>query len=792
MLSFTKMASSSSGSSSLPGTNNTWDPRIGWDSSLASLGIIGEAIKEVFAPRDVVDFSFMFEDEESLREFHEQSFPTLEAFGRHFQGPVREGESLDDFEKFREYKDNSEQALLSSWKYARQCQSRGIALRAADVRSEVATKGALASSHMPPLPTSKQTPSRPGAYFGLGSIAKGHQVGLSDWKKASDRKIMTTESKDKIRFVHGVWADLGNQGLQWDETDSITDASNRSHLFLHRMEEYKDNLGPKISAYKRWTEWCWEQSPSIDHKQPTVVQLGSFLLYKTTHGATAAANMRAQLLWWRDKVGVPLPINHPSLTSFKNTRQGHEVNDGVAPQPWHMLALHRLALQKRGMVSTYAAIFVITSGACLRWRHVQRSRVFEVRKNAIVFRCSLGKSRIKGARHPFLSPAPREWIEGQDLSDLVLPFWKKLEEVAGTAYKDKPFLIPNVTATKVDGITLHITPESTIIASEMKCDKGTLIFRALLVEAGVQEEEAARITLKSLRKFMPTAGATFELQPHQLNAIGDWQDTPGNVAGQKGRSTALMPQTYSDVKIDVAYKAKKWLVAGLTTIAETRVPDRRYALSEFLEDEGTYVDIKWFTWDYAMSLSFATHDNYEALVKAVGASANIGKAAREEELSSSPAGAKKRRRESSVQLSLEPPASSSASPEKPLAEGLAPLADATSDAERVLSGAESSEDDVETPQEAAAQIHWFCQTRSTKAHFYKALNSVGHPIPYCHANRNSDLTGSEQKGRNKEPGFPQPPEMIHEGFIVLNMMSKTTCRNCLQKLPESMRSYFPS
>ena len=195
-----------------------------------------------------------------------------------------------------------------------------------------------------------------------------------------------------------------------------------------------------------------------------------------------------------------------------------------------------------------------------------------------------------------------------------------------------------------------------------------------------------------------------------------------------------------------------------------------------------------------MSLSFATHNNYEPLVNAAGSCANIGKAAREEELSSSPAGAKKRRGEglSSLPDKGEPSAADPSSPSKPLVEGLAPLTEAASDAERVLSGAESSEDDVETPMEAAAEMQWFCQTRSSKVHFYKALNSVGHPIPYCHANRGSDLTGSEQDGRPREPGFPNAPEMIHQGFVVLNMMSKTTCKNCLQKIPESMRGYFPA
>ena len=74
----TKMASSSSGSST-----------VSWDPELTSLGVIGIRIKEIYQPADILDFSFAWEDEQALREFHEEFFPKRDAFGSRLTYPCR-------------------------------------------------------------------------------------------------------------------------------------------------------------------------------------------------------------------------------------------------------------------------------------------------------------------------------------------------------------------------------------------------------------------------------------------------------------------------------------------------------------------------------------------------------------------------------------------------------------------------------------------------------------------------------------------------------------------------------
>ena len=635
---------------------------------LSFLGPVGKAISEIFQPKDEHAFSFAFGDERSVREFHEDSFPSLESLRDELDttaGPVRPDGVQDGIpgkilskDAYDSWKIESLVMLTDYWRLTVSQQNQGIASRVhalhdarrVPVRTIPDPSGLGGFSGGSSNSSTKPAERKPGAYFGLGALAPGRQLGLTDWKASCQKRSVPQHIADKVRFVFGVYTDLGDRNLHWagESGDSLSDASTRSRLFLHSMESYKDNLGPKISAFKRWAEWCQEQNPQIDHRFPSVEDLGAYLLHKGTHGRTAASSTRATLHWWREKVGVPLPTDHKALLSFKKTEPGHVVYEGKAPEPWMLLALIKLAFADRGMISTYAALFAFITGSCMRFRHVQRSYIHEIRKNAVVIRCLLGKAKRKGVRVPFFSPTPREWIIGFDLTEKLLPFWKRLSDEIGPEYWDNPFLVPNVSALRVDGITCHIEPDSDIICTDMKYDKATLIFRSLLVEAGVSEEEAGGITLKSLRKFQATAGATFELLPEQLNALGDWQDTPGNKDGKAGRSKTLMPQTYSDVKIDVAYRAKKWLVAGICRIADAKAPRNRYNLTDFMNHEEHpsehQVDLKWCTWDFIMGLSFASYGRYEALVEAAGSGANLGRSTSDSlRTGDSPPGAKKPR-----------------------------------------------------------------------------------------------------------------------------------------------------
>ena len=824
---------------------------------LEELGPIGQSIEEIFQPKSNLDFFFAFEDEKALGDFHEQFYPkslpkALSALPQAAFGPSFDTSDTD----YTEAKANSLELLTDRWNLAGSHRHKELAVKVRQVRDEISSKGqrmtqTAAQAHLSSLSGNLTvTQPRPaqakkqGAYFGLGAVAPGSQLGLSDWRASSSTagaRVLPRDQQDKVRFVFGVWQDVGNKGHAWEDVHSDRDEETRAQLFLNKIERFAANLGPRISAFRNWAEWCRDREPPVDHRFPSVVQLGEYLLMKRTHGSTAAWGARNHLDWWRVYVGVPIPTDNPALHSFKTVEQGHEVDDGISPQPWMLLALLRLAFANRGMVSTYAALFVAIAGACLRWRHVQRCGVNDVRSNAIIFRCTLGKSKVRGVRRPFLSPTPREWIKGYDLAGILLPFWERLAVTAGPKYQANPFLVPNVTPSKTkvfltESVTVLVTPDSDIVAEEMKADKAVLVLRALLVEAGVPEAQAAEITLKSLRKFMATAADVFQLEPEQRNALGDWQDTPGNKQGAKGRTSAPMPHAYSGVKLETAYQSKKWIIAGVTDIADNILPPDRYSLSEFMADSSRAADIQWCTWEHAIGLNYSFSGSYAALVAAAGNDNNLGTLAGSSMTEpASPPGARKSRR-AIADVDASPQSTGSAqSPDATRAKSRArpplriprgPLAPVTSPEkvpelpspgpqllsaeevpveEPVLSGAESTEEETEDPLLAATSTRWFCQTRSKVVHFYRELAETGVPIPFCRMISDDESEeappqssrdarkkdkGKKKRKRAKQTTYGEMPEQLGEGFLLLHAMGKRVCLKCIKKVPDSTAEFF--
>ena len=104
-----------------------------------------------------------------------------------------------------------------------------------------------------------------------------------------------------------------------------------------------------------------------------------------------------------------------------------------------------------------------------------------------------------------------------------------------------PFLIPKIPVQKHEGMEFVLSPDSTISNSPMSYREASTMLRALLVEVGVPEDQAFSYTIKSLRKFLPTAAAIWQLAPESQNAIGDWQDTPGSGGAHTARTRVAMP-----------------------------------------------------------------------------------------------------------------------------------------------------------------------------------------------------------------------------------------------------------
>jgi hypothetical protein len=271
-------------------------------------------------------------------------------------------------------------------------------------------------------------------------------------------------------------------------------------------------------------------------------------------------------------------------------------------------------------------------------------------------------------------------------------------------------------------------------------------------------------------------------------------------------------------------------------------------------DQSLYSDVKWFTWDYAMQVSIASHNRYEILVQSAGGDANLGPLQRyrppegrwrplacnafdPSAVANSPAGARKKRKTQTEdeedapvpQEDLFSPSGSdtgsnfcavSAARSKSMAlsvssrrkrvtgedlpqDGLIPPANASSpvdladqaDSERegekdAGSEGESSFDEVEDHLEAAEAMQWFSQKGSKVTHFYRHVNKDGNPIPLCHCKNDPESGVAFQQAEGVRQGFGVRPEHDFQGFRMFHLMAKRAHDKCLGKLPPNIAQHF--
>ena len=73
-----------------------------------------------------------------------------------------------------------------------------------------------------------------------------------------------------------------------------------------------------------------------------------------------------------------------------------------------------VASRGEGITSTFASMVLLIAGACVRFRHLQRSKLTDLRDKAAIFYCLKGKRRQQGTRPGFGWASPRCWAPGQD------------------------------------------------------------------------------------------------------------------------------------------------------------------------------------------------------------------------------------------------------------------------------------------------------------------------------------------------------------------------------------------
>ena len=205
------------------------------------------------------------------------------------------------------------------------------------------------------------------------------------------------------------------------------------------------------------------------------------------------------------------------------------------------------------------ALFVIQAAvSCIRFEHVQRSKLVRDHGSWLEFHCLQGKSRRKGARPAYNWATPPLTFLGINLVAELRQFF--LEE----ALPGRLFLWPAVDLSRDD---LWQVSEATAFRLERKMS-GTRfleIARGIISQCGVESSAAAATKFNKFRRFLPTGAQVLNMHPQDSQAIGSWVEMPGASSASKVQTSRqdLMSTHYSGERVLASMRAKSFVVQAV-------------------------------------------------------------------------------------------------------------------------------------------------------------------------------------------------------------------------------------
>ena len=320
-------------------------------------------------------------------------------------------------------------------------------------------------------------------------------------------------------------------------------------------------LSRAVNTASRWAAWC-EQN-GVSPWMPSALEVGLWLRSLRAKGPTAARGAFAALKWLQRHVGAPFHTASEEVASYGVDAPEHE----EIPASPMSVALWVLLEQVLGSANAgdpfklLSACWIFLLVGCVRFKHLQQSRLIECYADGLEFLCAKGKARVRGAQRPFRWRMPRFGITGIDLFKV----WSKLLRTAFEDLKGVGFVLPDFRPKRVP-----LERVTGLAEGPMPRWKFTRLSTAMFKQLGVtyvHRGKPSALTYAS-RRVLPTLADIAGFRPREMLAIGAWMDSK-RPSLQEMSWRLAMPLRYSDNKLALSQRLKSELI-GAARLAWSR------------------------------------------------------------------------------------------------------------------------------------------------------------------------------------------------------------------------------
>ena len=498
-------------------------------------------------------------------------------------------------------------------------------------------------------------------------------------------------------------------------------------------------LGTLTSSLRRWRRWAMQKE--IPPANPGALQVAEFLREVARGGPTAAASMFHVMRWFEESMGLSFFTSHFMVKPYRMHEAHHTGTQAVELSPSELLNLLHMARRAQGSYMVVLTFMIQSAVSCIRFEHMQRSRLVAAHEGWLEFECSKGKARKKGARPAYRWATPEVEFQGwSPLCSTLQDFY--LHE----CLPDASYLWPalQLRAEELWELT-DVTPfEAT---KPMSRSRFLELLRGALAEMGTPHAEASSAGYNRLRRFMPTLGNCLKLQRTEMQALGNWVEIPcggGPQPSSKEKAVMDMGLHYAGQKVFIAAQIKRAILARFFTLYN------RKASELALTVDGLLTPTAW-TWPELCTMNAGLGEVKLDMVEIVD---DDNTAAPDEDVAPVDLPIRHTNAESSSES--EAPVPAAAAPDVVESSEGEDSSSSASDVSAVATrvGGHHGWGDLQLQSEVAA-------TRT------KAVPHEGRQVPWC-----------------RDTPFVQDPAKTGEGF---DQISKSEiCQRCLSRLPRAV------
>lgn len=336
-------------------------------------------------------------------------------------------------------------------------------------------------------------------------------------------------------------------------------------------------LGALAAALRRWLRFC--STRDIDARKPSPLALAEFLKDVSAGGPTAAASMHASLRWFADNFGAAFTMDHWSVKHFRFHAVHHTGKQAPELEPWEFINLALLMAKVLGSHKLLVAFILMVATGCIRFEHVQRSRLVSIHGSWLEFECSQGKARKQGARPGYRWGLPQVTMNGHHMTKVIQEFFNH------EFPKDHTFLMP---ALDLNAEDLWEVTEATAFVTNKAMSRARFleIMRGALVQVGVDFTLAQSATYNKLRRFLPTMANVMELPDLDLQSVGNWTELPSgggrDPSSKKPRGAMPMGVHYAGSRVLRSLQVKQRCVDRLFALYQKKRQELAMTAEGFL------------------------------------------------------------------------------------------------------------------------------------------------------------------------------------------------------------------